>query len=73
VWKSTLDYFCALGLDGIELYWYRNGDTEAINRLVVSEAEKRHLRITYGSDCHGPGSGKDTMELFWGELEYFWK
>jgi hypothetical protein len=73
VWKSTLDYFSSLGLDGIELYWYRNGDTEAINRLVVSEAEKRHLRITYGSDCHGPGSGKDTMELFWGELKELYK
>jgi len=68
-WKSILDYFDSLGLDGVELYWYRNGDTEAINRLVATEAKKRNLRITYGSDCHGPGSGKETMELFWGELK----
>ncbi|WP_041396097.1 PHP domain-containing protein [Gracilinema caldarium] len=68
-WKEALDYFCGLGLNGIELYWYRNGDTEAINKLVAAEAEKRHLRITYGSDCHGPGSGKETMELFCGELK----
>ena len=67
-WKATLDYFCSLGIDGIELYWYRNGDTEAINKLVAAEAAKRNLRITFGSDCHGLGSGKETMELFWGEM-----
>ncbi len=69
-WKETFDYFCDLGLDGVELYWYRNGDTAAINKLVAAEAEKRHLRITYGSDCHGPGSGKQTLEYFWGEMDH---
>lgn len=67
--KETLDYFISLGLDGLELYWYRNGDTGAINKRIAAEAKNRSLFVTYGSDCHGPGSGKDTLELFSGDLE----
>lgn len=67
-WDAVLDYFCAIGLDGIELYWYRNDDTKDINELVAKEAARRRLRITYDSDYHGVGSQKDTMGLFWGIL-----
>ncbi|MFQ3546768.1 MAG: PHP domain-containing protein [Termitinemataceae bacterium] len=65
---KLLDYFVELGIDGIELYWYRNEDTIAINKLIAGEAKKRNLFLTYGSDCHGPGSGKETMNEFYGDM-----
>ncbi|WP_304223705.1 PHP domain-containing protein [Gracilinema caldarium] len=67
--KEILDYFSSLGVDGLELYWYRNGDTAEINKMVATEAKKRSLRLSYGSDCHGPSSGKETLGLFWGEMK----
>ncbi len=59
------------GLAGVELYYYRGGETEAINALVAREAEALGLFCTYGSDCHGPSSGKDTLDKFWGDLPAF--
>ena len=69
--RDTLNYFTDLGLDGIELYWYRNRDSEDINNIVAAEAKKRKLMVTYGSDCHGPGSGKETLDQFWGDFKGF--
>jgi predicted metal-dependent phosphoesterase TrpH len=52
------------GLDGIELYNYQGSDKkhaeaqDRINYYFRKMAEKLHLFVTYGSDCHGPkGSG----------------
>jgi len=52
------------GLDGIELYNYHGTDKkhaeaqDRINNYFRKMAEKLHLFVTYGSDCHGPkGSG----------------
>lgn len=59
------------GLAGVELYYYRGSDSEAINALVAQEAAALGLFCTYGSDCHGPGSGKDTLGKFWGDLPAF--
>ena len=67
--KTLLDYFQNLGLDGLELYWYRNSQTKGINKIFRSEAKARGLFITYGSDCHGPGSGKETLGLFSGNFK----
>ncbi len=67
--KALLDYFQSQGLDGIELYWYRNSQTKGINKIFRSEAKSRGLFITYGSDCHGPGSGKETLGLFSGNFK----
>ncbi len=66
-----LDYLVELGLGGVELYYYRKGDGEKINALVEREGRRRGLLLTYGSDCHGPGSGKDTIELFRGKFKGF--
>jgi hypothetical protein len=66
--RSMLDYFASLGVWGIELYWYRNEETKAINKIVFREAKARGFFCTYGSDCHGPGSGKETLGLFDGNF-----
>lgn len=69
--RRLLSYFKELGVAGVEQYYYRNEDTEAINALVRREAEKLGLYATYGSDCHGPGSGKDTLGKFSGSFPGF--
>ncbi len=46
------------GLDGLELYFYRDGgreEAERANRYVADLAERLDLFVTFGSDCHGPG------------------
>lgn len=68
---DLLDYFRSIGVDGVELYWYRNGGTEKINRTVKREASQRGFFCTFGSDCHGPGSGKETMGDFSGDFSSF--
>jgi histidinol phosphatase-like PHP family hydrolase len=47
------------GLNGIELYYYSEGNKkddseDKINNYFRKMAEKLHLFVTYGSDCHGP-------------------
>ena len=69
--RSMLDYFKALGVAGLELYWYRSSSTAPINDLVRKEADRLGLFVTYGSDCHGPGSGKDTLGKFSGDFSGF--
>ncbi len=59
------------GLWGIELYYYGE-DSDALNQLVRDAAARHGLELTCGSDCHGPGSRKDTMEQWWMELELEW-
>ncbi|GAB1484284.1 PHP domain-containing protein [Treponema sp.] len=68
---KMLDYFKDIGISGLELYWYRNPDTTAINKLVRKAAKGRSLFCTYGSDCHGPLSGKETMASFSGNFKQF--
>ncbi len=68
---DLLDYFRSIGVAGVELYWYRNRGTADLNRLVEREAETRGFFLTYGSDCHGPGSGKETMGDFFGDFRGF--
>jgi predicted metal-dependent phosphoesterase TrpH len=69
--RRILSYFKELGAVGVEEYYYRNEDGEAINALVHREAGRLGLFPTYGSDCHGPGSGKDTLGLFSGNFPGF--
>lgn len=69
--RQILSYFKELGASGVEQYYYRNEDGEAINALVRREAGRLGLFLTYGSDCHGPGSGKDTLGQFSGDFPGF--
>ncbi len=64
-------YFTGIGATGIEEYYYRNSDRAEINRIVRAEAKRLGLFLTYGSDCHGPGSGRDTLALFSGSFGGF--
>jgi 3',5'-nucleoside bisphosphate phosphatase len=67
-----LGFFRDSGVAGVELYWYGDGArSEAMNALVARNAEELGLFVTYGSDCHGPGSGKYTVDSFWGEFSGF--
>jgi 3',5'-nucleoside bisphosphate phosphatase len=69
--RKLLEYFASVGVAGFELYWYRNEDTAGINAEVAREARRLGLFVTYGSDCHGPGSGKHTIRDFWGDFVGF--
>jgi 3',5'-nucleoside bisphosphate phosphatase len=67
-----LAFFKERGVSGVELYWYGDeGKSEAINPIVRREAEALGLFLTYGSDCHGPGSGKHTIDCFSGDFGAF--
>jgi 3',5'-nucleoside bisphosphate phosphatase len=69
--EALIAYFDSVGIDGIELYHYRNQDREALNEAAGAMAERFGLFVTFGSDCHGPGSGKDTLGEFSGQFDGF--
>lgn len=69
--KQKLAFFRDVGVWGVELYYYGE-QTDPINSLVRRFAEDLGLALTAGSDCHGPGTRKDTMERFWAELDLPW-
>lgn len=67
-----LDFFKSCGVDGVELYWYSgNKKTQAINSFVEECAKPMGFLFTYGSDCHGPGTDKYTIDKFSGEFGDF--
>jgi hypothetical protein len=68
---ALLEFFHNIGARGIELYRYRGETSEALNRMVKKAAKPFGFFFTYGSDCHGPGSGKDTIADFWGDFPGF--
>jgi hypothetical protein len=65
---DTLSYFASIGAEGVELYHYRCADSDKLNRAIKKEAKAMGFFFTYGSDCHGPGSGKDTIADFAGDF-----
>jgi hypothetical protein len=70
--EAKLRYFRAKGVDGIELYWYSGKKkTEEINAYVAAKAAPLGFFFTYGSDCHGPGTDKYTLDKFSGDFEGF--
>jgi len=69
--KRWLQRFRKLGIQGVELYKYRTEASVAINELIHREARTLGFFFTHGSDCHGPGSGKDSEGLFWGQFDGF--
>ena len=68
---ELLEYFRGIGVQGIELYRYRSDRSESLNRLIKKAAKSYGFFFTYGSDCHGPGSGKDTISGFAGDFKGF--
>lgn len=69
--RRLLAYFKDAGVAGVELYHYRNGEAKDINDQVAREAGELGLFVTFGSDCHGPGSGKETLGEFQGDFTGF--
>lgn len=63
--------FWELGVRGVELYWYHGRETEEINALVRKAAEPLGYFFTYGSDCHGPGSSKESLGDYSGDFQGF--
>lgn len=70
--SSQLEFFRSRGVDGIELYWYSNKKkTQAINELVEKMAKPLGFFFTFGSDCHGPGTDKYTIDKYSGDFPGF--
>ncbi len=70
--RARLGHFRSLGVDGIELYWYSGKrKTAEINEYVRAVAEPMGFFFTFGSDCHGPGTDKRTIDKFSGEFGGF--
>jgi len=68
---GMLEYFKSIGAAAVELYHYRNAAGAELNKLVKKAAKPLGYFFTYGSDCHGPGSGKDTIGEFDGRFKGF--
>ena len=68
---EILEFFSSIGAAGIELYLYRDDKDGAVNQIVKKAAKPFGFFFTYGSDCHGPGSGKDTIAAFSGNFRGF--
>ncbi len=70
--SSQLSFFRNCGVDGIELYWYSGKKkSQGINDLVRELAEPLGFFFTFGSDCHGPGTDKYTIDKFSGDFQGF--
>ncbi|HPV58889.1 MAG TPA: PHP domain-containing protein [Rectinema sp.] len=70
--RLLLAWFRHAGVDGVELYWY-NGEFKSsrFNEQLREIAKPQGFFFTYGSDCHGPGSGKHTIMKFKGPFDGF--
>lgn len=66
----------AHGLDGLELYNYNGTDAKhanqetTINNYFANLADKYHLIVTYGSDCHGHTGNGPQMGKFGADFDY---
>ncbi|MCJ7589677.1 MAG: PHP domain-containing protein [Candidatus Aminicenantes bacterium] len=62
-------WFKHAGIRALECNYYKEKDkdnTRELNHLTQQFARKLDLKISWGSDCHGPGHNSDTLEIFWG-------
>lgn len=70
--KCLLEFFKTASIDGIEMYWYSGKKkSDAINSFIRELAEPMGFLFTYGSDCHGPGTDKLTIDRFSGDFPGF--
>ncbi len=69
---QKLAFFKKAGVFGVELYYYPADHIE-INEWVRRASAKHGFKHTFGSDCHGPGSAKDTLECFFGDTPLDWQ
>ena len=67
--KDIFKWFKDAGILALECNYYAEkgrDNTRELNDLVCKFARELDLRVTWGSDCHGPGHHSHTMEKFWG-------
>ena len=70
--RFWLGYFRSCGVDGVELYWYSGKKrSQDINDFIVKIASPMDFFFTFGSDCHGPGTDKYTIDKFSGDFQGF--
>jgi len=70
--SALLGFFRSRGVDGVEMYWYSgNRKSQAINDYVRELATPLGFMFTFGSDCHGPGTDKYTIDKFSGDFGGF--
>jgi hypothetical protein len=69
--SEMLARFKEIGVDGVEMYYYRTERDAEMNRMVRKLADPMGYFFTYGSDCHGPGSEKFTIEEYHGRFAGF--
>ena len=65
--ETLLEYCASVGVWGVEQYYYID-PAEDINALVREISPRLDLHLTFGTDCHGPGSRQDTLERAWMDL-----
>ena len=71
--KKIFKWFKDAGILGLECNYYaedNTDNTQEINALVQKFAHELGLKVTWGSDCHGPGHHSNTMEKFWGVKDF---
>lgn len=71
--KEIFQWFKDAGILALECNYYaqKNSDnTQELNNLVQKFARELGLKVTWGSDCHGPGHHSYTMEKFWGTQDF---
>ena len=71
--KEIFQWFKDAGILGLECNYYAEencDNTRELNDLVRKFSHELGLKVTWGSDCHGPGHHSDTMEKFWGIREF---
>ena len=70
--ERMLAFFADAGVWGLEIYYYGTPHDDQINQLMRQQAARHGLALTAGSDCHGPGSRKDSMEAYLPRVELSW-
>jgi len=71
--KEIFQWFKDAGILGLECNYYAEEDSDntwKLNDLVQKFAHELGLKVTWGSDCHGPGHHSNTMEKFWGTQDF---
>ncbi|MBP7095202.1 MAG: PHP domain-containing protein [Spirochaetia bacterium] len=68
---AFLERFRDEGVRGIEVYAYADPRRDRINDIIMTVAGPMGFEFTFGSDCHGPGSGRTPIGGFFGNFAGF--
>jgi len=68
---ALLERFREEGVRGIEVYAYALPSRNRLNEIMVEVAARMGFEFTFGSDCHGPGSGRTPIGSFYGAFDGF--